>query len=430
MPPEASIFDTGFEGEKMEQDILKQAVTPAYVFAADEAVRRVRFIKDTLGSRIRVLYAVKANPFLVEALIPEVDGFEVCSPGEERICRSLRVPAEKMVLSGVYKDPVEYTEIVGHYGDKALYTVESVQQMDLLNSAARAAGCVIPVLLRLSSGNQFGMDEETIRRLKSEAGMYPGVRVTGLQYFSGTQKRFRKILLETERLAEVFDRIEETAGSLDAFEFGPGLPVTYFQSEADPDDEGMLMKLRGALEETQKNRSLSLEIGRFIAAYCGRYLTRAVDLKQTSGARYCIVDGGIHQINYYGQMMGMKLPYVTVLSEDEAGAAGSACGQASDGPDNGAGDGCGTEETAWMVCGALCTTADVLVRELPLRGLKTGDVLVFERTGAYSVTEGISLFLSRDLPRVYLADRGKLIEVRERVLTENWNGKASVPLSP
>ena len=46
----------------------------------------------------------------------------------------------------------------------------------------------------------------------------------------------------------------------------------------------------------------------------------------------------------------------------------------------------------------LCTINDILVKRLPLGGLEIGDVLVFEQAGAYCMTEGIALFLSRDLP--------------------------------
>ena len=41
------------------------------------------------------------------------------------------------------------------------------------------------------------------------------------------------------------------------------------------------------------------------------------------------------------------------------------------------------------------------------------DVFVFENTGAYCMTEGISLFLSRDLPSVALLKNGKLEFVRD-----------------
>lgn len=81
----------------------------------------------------------------------------------------------------------------------------------------------------------------------------------------------------------------------------------------------------------------------------------------------------------------------------------------------------GAEE--WTVCGSLCTTADVLVKNLPLTGAKEGDVFVFSKAGAYSVTEGISLFLSRPLPRVYQREGETLTLLRDFIKTSQINQK-------
>ena len=65
---------------------------------------------------------------------------------------------------------------------------------------------------------------------------------------------------------------------------------------------------------------------------------------------------------------------------------------------------------------------DIIVKQLPITDLKIGDVFVFENTGAYSVTEGISLFLSRDLPQVALLKQdGKIEIIRKRFETYNLN---------
>ena len=60
------------------------------------------------------------------------------------------------------------------------------------------------------------------------------------------------------------------------------------------------------------------------------------------------------------------------------------------------------EVREWTVCGSLCTSSDVLVRQYPFKDLNQGDHLIFGKTGAYSATEGMSMFLSRDLPLVLL----------------------------
>ena len=56
------------------------------------------------------------------------------------------------------------------------------------------------------------------------------------------------------------------------------------------------------------------------------------------------------------------------------------------------------EAAKWTLCGSICTTADVLARDAAFTDLQIGDILVFCRTGAYSCMEGISTFLSRELP--------------------------------
>ena len=55
------------------------------------------------------------------------------------------------------------------------------------------------------------------------------------------------------------------------------------------------------------------------------------------------------------------------------------------------------------------------MKDVPLAELHPGDLLAFEKCGAYSVTEASALFLSRDLPAVYLKQGGKLTPVRPAV---------------
>ena len=100
----------------------------------------------------------------------------------------------------------------------------------------------------------------------------------------------------------------------------------------------------------------------------------------------------------------MKLPFIRHIK----GGASSADGK----PDT------------YNICGSLCTVADVLVRNCPLTDLAAGDKLVFEKAGAYSVTEGIYLFLSRDMPRIYMRIPGnKLVTVRDVLRTDEINSK-------
>ena len=169
-------------------------------------------------------------------------------------------------------------------------------------------------------------------------------------------------------------------------EYGPGLPVPYFEGEDFSDTLLPLKELLPALLKASEWAEVTVEMGRFFAASCGTYLTTVTDLKDAEDAHIAILDGGIHQLTYVGQMMGMKVPRLSLPYR------------------SGVED---TEKQHYMLCGSLCTTGDVLIRDVELPRLQIGDVLAFENVGAYTVTEGIGLFLSHALPSIYLYDEGR-----------------------
>ena len=79
------------------------------------------------------------------------------------------------------------------------------------------------------------------------------------------------------------------------------------------------------------------------------------------------------------------------------------------------------DERSWTLCGSLCTVNDVLVREVDLESLELDDVLAFANAGAYSVTEGVHLFLSRTMPRVVLRYDGGCELARDFIETSTLN---------
>ncbi len=382
---------------KTSMNLIK---TPSFVFDIDALIERVNGIKSLLAHGEKLCYAIKANPFLVNDLKDVVDCFEICSTGEFRIAMRAGVTPEKIVLSGVYKEERDIREIVGICKDKSTYTVESPSQFFLLDKIAKEYGLTLDVILRLSSGNQFGMDECTIRQLvKNEQNM---LKIKGIQYYSGTQKKREKILKEIQTVIAFADSLEEEGTKIERIEYGPGFRVAYFEDDEQTDEKTAVEEVSNAFAKSENKREIVYEMGRFIAAYCGKYYTSVVDIKNTNGTKFCIVDGGINHLNYYGQMMAMKKPPIRQFSSDFV--------EKTDGSDE-----------LCTVCGALCTVSDVLVKTLPLKDVQTGDILEFARTGAYTVSEGIYLFLSRDMPRIYKKKDGKIRLVRDVFCTDTLN---------
>ncbi len=385
--------------DHLEYCIMKYG-TPSYLFDIDKMKETVGKFRKALGGKAGLCFAMKANPFLIGQMETQADRIEVCSMGEFRICKKQGIAPEKLLISGVLKQKEDICEILDTYGGACTYTIESLEQYHCFTDWCGRKEKPVHVYLRLTSGNQFGMDGEAIHNIIKIRKMCPYLNIRGIHYFSGTQKKHAgKIKEELGCLDQFLREMEERTGfQLEQLEYGPGLSVPYFRGQEDHRDSD-LNELVRAVEGMEWKGSVMLEMGRALAADCGYYLTSVKDIKQSNGRRYCIVDGGIHQLNYDGQIRGMYEPVFRVWPKSQAGA-----------------------ECQWTVCGSLCTVNDVLMQKAVIRNLKAGNVLIFERAGAYAMTEGMALFLSHELPEVLLYSKEMGWKpVRDRIHTYHWN---------
>ena len=382
------------------ENIIKNYDTPMYVFDIDTLKNRIAYLREHLSKRINLCYAIKANTFIVKEINDDVDKFEVCSPGEYSICEEAEITPEKIVISGVYKTPNVIDYMMKTSPKIGRYTVESLEQLELLDNLSKKHNLNIEVLLRLTSGNQFGINEEDIENAIQNKEKYKNINFAGIQYFSGTQKRTNKRLQkEIDYLDEFITLLEEKYSyKPEELEFGTGFPVHYFENE-EFDEEEFLKEFSKGIDNMKFKGKIVIELGRSIAASCGSYLTRVVDKKTNKGQNYAILDGGIHHLVYYGQTMAMKIPHHEIYPANNS-----------------------EEIESWNLMGSLCTINDILVKNMPIKGtLNVGDVFIFKNTGAYCMTEGISLFLSRELPEVALFKGGELKLVRESFKTYTLN---------
>ena len=378
--------------------LAREYKTPLYVFDADVFQARLAAVKAAFGAGVRLCYSMKANPFLLRCLPPELELLEVCSPGELTVCENAGVDLTKIVFSGVNKTQ----ECIERAMDDrvAVFTAESPLHVERIERAAAARGITAPVLLRLTSDNQFGMDEELIVSIAGNRAKYPHIEFQGLHYFSGTLKKRPSLVgRELDKMDALARRIaEETGLELTWMEYGPGLWIDYFGEDPESAELALLQEVAPLIRAMGERYRLTVEMGRYYTAPCGTYLTTVMDTKTNCGYHYAIVDGGLHQMNYDGQMKGTQVPEIRRLT----GAEG--------------------ERSDWCLCGSLCTPNDVLVRRVSMPEPALGDILAFGRTGAYSINEGFAFLLSRDLPAVVIwSERAGAHVAREHIRLDPLN---------
>lgn len=399
--------------------------TPYYVFDTDEFAKRAAMIRAALdckgGRRIPLCFSIKANPFLLHRLPEGLDHVEVCSPGELEICIALGVKPESIIYSGVMKEKCDIERAVS-YG-AGILTCESIRHatlisevmLECMSEGAQEAGLVekkAQVILRLTSGNQFGMSLEDIEYIISHPDEFKGITVIGIHYYSGTQKSLRKINKDLEKIKSALTMLKDKYSfEPQLVEYGPGLCVEYFEDDWQEKEKQSLDEAAEVLRKFAEEYPLGIEMGRFLAASCGKYYTQVKDLKSTGDANYAILDGGIHHLNYFGQRMAMQVPPIRVYG-----------GEVSENEEKPGVELTQMPDADYTLCGSLCTVADVLVREVKLKKLELGDILEFAHCGAYSVTEAPALFLSRQLPAIYAYSKKNGFELlREYVATSDIN---------
>lgn len=403
------------------KEIAIKCGTPSYIFDTDELCARIDAMQQILGCGVTVCYAMKANPFLISVLDKKLDKFEVCSPGEFAICEKEGINREKIVLSGVNKEKKDilYTMKTGAVG---IYTVESLNQLELINSCAVECGIKVKVLIRVTSGNQFGINERQVYEIADRKDELKGIIIEGIQCYSGTQKKkLSQIESEVVWLQAIAHTCEAEHGvKLNEIEYGPGLSVDYFvtdKCDAMNTNFDELEEFAGMIKEMSEKFNVTLEMGRYIAATCGVLISRIADMKMNDTTRYAIIDSGINHINYYGQAMAMKIPAYSYVKADGTVVKDRNVMSKLN----------GTDDEKWTICGSLCTVADLIVKNLPIGTPECNDKIIFYNIGAYSITEGIYLFLSRKMPVITACNKDGSVEVyRDVICSDRINSRQNL----
>ncbi|MCR4705012.1 MAG: alanine racemase [Lachnospiraceae bacterium] len=372
---------------------------PFYVFDLDRLKAHVDEIQKRFADNMTLCYAIKANPFLIAPLDAQLKKYEVCSPGELDICLHLGIDTKKIVFSGVNKRPADIAKAI-EVG-VGVVTLESYNQYLWVKEYVEEHDTPVTILPRLSNGFQFGMSEEELEDIVAHHDADSRIHLIGVQFFTGTQKKLAKTIEEIDYIVDLVGKLEQKYNyHAEQIEYGAGIKVAYFEGEDldHPYDE--LDRISAHIGEKYSDRTFIIELGRYVAAYCGYYATSVTDTKINGDRRFALVDGGMNHVNYYGQNMAMRVPEMT---HDQLEVS--------------------KEEEDWTIVGSLCTFADILIRKAHIKTPKIGDILIFHRIGAYSVTEGIYLFLSRRMPEIYYYSKASGMKlIREGIESSSLNG--------
>jgi diaminopimelate decarboxylase len=347
---------------------------PLYIYDENIAIANAREIKKCLGKEVRLCYSAKANYYLAEAVGEIADMIEVSTIKELQYCLKQRISADRLIYSGVWKSKEDFDYVLKAGVDRIV--LDSVKQTSELQNIARGT---VEVLLRLSSGNQFGMNVEEIEQIIKYAGIYDNLNIVGIQYYAGTQRKcLSQVQRDIKKFADQLQYLEEKGICFKEVQIGGGIGVPLFYSERKEEFEEAADCMFAFIEKLSINYKVTYECGRGIAANAGQYVTQVFDRKWRDDRDVLLIRGGNNHLSYYGNICGQRQPFIeSVIREEKKGP-----------------------EYKYMICGSLCSANDILSMEYIDYSIEEGDYIIFYNVGAYSLQEAATLFLAMEMPRI------------------------------
>jgi diaminopimelate decarboxylase len=362
--------------------------TPLYVY--DETTLRTRCAeyRDSLASsypNYLVLYASKAfsSPMLLQIVAQEGLGLDVVSGGELFVAQRAGFPMEHVYFHGNNKGADELAMALDQRIGR--FVVDSFHELQLLGKLAAERGARVPCLLRLSPGidahthdyrktgildSKFGFPistgqaEEAVR----QALATPSIELLGFHAHVGSQIFELAPYQETIEVVLDFaaDMNDRHGVELREFSPGGGWGIAY-TPEDDPVSAPVVGTTVGEAIHTQLARRglgeprVFVEPGRSIVGQAGVALYTVGGIKRIPGLRvYASVDGGMAD-NIRPAIYGARYEAIVANRADAP-----------------------SEETV-TIAGKYCESGDLLIKDIELPALQSGDVLALPASGAYNL---------------------------------------------
>ena len=365
--------------------------TPLFVYDLGIVERQVRDLREAMPPQLSIHYAVKANPYpaLLERMARLVDGFDVASGGEMARALEAGMDAAHVSFAGPGKRDDELAAaidagvtlnlesegearralaIAEKRGRTPRLAVRVNPDFDLKGSGMRMGGGAKP----------FGVDADRAAGL-ARSLIDAGADWRGWHIFAGSQALDVEALIDTQAATVgLAARLSDAVGTAPPrVNLGGGFGIPYF-----PGDQRLdIAPIGEALGQTLNARpdilaesEFAMELGRWLVGEAGVYLTRVVDVKQSQGETFVVVDGGLHH------QLAASGNFGTVVRRNYPMAVANRYGAPP-------------AEEAVTVVGCLCTPIDKLGDKVALPPVVEGDLIAIFAAGAYGASASPSGFL-------------------------------------
>lgn len=365
------------------REIARSHGTPSYAFDVNRLRSQAERLRLELPDSVEVYYSLKANASLgICDVFAECGlGADAASAGELATAIEAGFPASRLFVAGPCKSGETWDML--RTLPEAIISIDSPSELALLAEK----NLPNPIVLRLrpdyescavvtaGAGSRFGVPQSELPACRDILSSH-SINLIGFHVFAGSQVLEASGVIDHLRrgLDVSLQAAAELKITLEFLNLGGGFGIPYGVDEDEMDLAAVAAELESIVDRAGGAR-VALELGRYLVAQAGWYLTSVLAHQTHSGRPAVVVDGGVHQ---RADMCGMNLRQKAAppLALDVSNKT--------------------TQPTD--VLGCLSLPADVMTEAGVLPKLSIGNVLAYPTAGAYGVWSSPAIFHATPLP--------------------------------
>ncbi len=349
-----------FRLNKEETEALAQEYgTPLLVLSLEQIEKNYRLLRTHL-SRVKVFYAIKANPHrrILELMRDLGSNFDVASDGEIMELSSLGVDGSRMIYANPMKT-VNGLRACRNAGVGKM-TFDSAGEIDKMARECPGATVLLRIRIDNSSAHvdlnkKFGAARGQALELLLKA-RDAGLDAAGIAFHVGSQTTSADPYLYALDIArEIFEEAAAAGMQLRIMDIGGGFPIP--EPKVRFNLQEMLNQINARLDEDFPGVEIWAEPGRFICGTAVNLITSVIGVTERGGQPWYFLDEGL-----YGTFSGVLFDQwdFKLISFKEG------------------------EQVAATFAGPSCDSLDIMFRGKMTVRQEEGDLILVPICGAYT----------------------------------------------
>lgn len=402
---------------KMDSNVIKKIYnnlidkeTSCYVYDLREISNSINNVVNYMPNNFSLYYAMKANSNkqILKHIksSDKIAGFEIASSGE--LIKALEhCKSEEIIYTGPAKTEKELELALSK--NIRLINVESIIEAIRIDNIAEKLNIEkVDILLRINMdykieeaaenmgglSTKMGIDEKQYNESYNLISQLKHINVLGIHVFSASGILNYKAAIDyAEYVFDIVKQIETTGQEIKIIDLGGGLGVDYSGKDNTFDTKKYFEELNTLIDKYNYNdKEFILELGCYLVATCGYYLSKIIDIKNSKGYKHIILAGGLNHIPT-ATLNGKHPFYIEKTNENKI-----------------------YENQVYVknevvdIDGPLCTAEDKVLWNVYVEDAQIGDIVVIRQAGAYCYSAAWLEFLSHEYPReIIISSEGEIL---------------------